>query len=376
MTDVGRIGRLRALTSGIGRIGRPRAVVGYMTVERVRGDMIDLRSDTVTTPDEAMREAAAEAPVGDDVYGEDPTVNELEKRAAERVGMEAALYVPTGTMGNQIAAQVHTEPGEEVLADVESHVVKWELGGFAVHSGLQLRTVDADRGIPTPGEVADAHVEADLHRPGTGLCCLENTHNARGGLANGPDRIAAAAEVAHDRDVPVHLDGARLFNAAVALNRSAAELVAPVDSVMFCLSKGLGAPVGSMLAGSEEFIERARRSRKLFGGGMRQAGVIAGPGLRALENVAELSADHENAAALAEGLEGIEGVAVRPPETNIVLVDVEGTGSSAEDAVGALREAGVLASRFGETTIRLCTHRDVDRTDVETAVDRAVGALA
>lgn len=280
--------------------------------------MIDLRSDTVTKPDETMREAAATAEVGDDVYGEDPTVTDLEARAAETVGKAAALYVPTGTMGNQIAARVHTEPGQEVLADRKSHVVKYELGGLAQHSSLQVRMLEADpRGVPTPEAVAAGYVEESVHRPGTGLCCLENTHNVRGGLAIEPARIAAAAAAAGDLEVPAHLDGARLFNAAVALDVPVTAITEPVDSVMFCLSKGLGAPVGSMLAGSEEFIEEARRTRKLFGGGMRQAGVLAGPGLRALEE---------------------------------------------------LTEGGVLATRFGPTTIRLCTHRDVDRADVERAV--------
>ncbi len=331
--------------------------------------MIDLRSDTVTKPDETMREAAATAAVGDDVYGEDPTVTDLEARAAETVGKEAALYVPTGTMGNQVAARVHTDRGQEVLADRKSHVVKYELGGLAQHSSLQVRMLEADpRGVPTPAAVASGYVEESVHRPGTGLCCLENTHNVRGGLAIEPERIAAAASAARDLEVPVHLDGARVFNAAVALDVPVTAITEPVDSVMFCLSKGLGAPVGSMLAGSEEFIEEARRTRKLFGGGMRQVGVLAGPGLRALENVADLETDHENARALAAGLEGLEGLSVQEPETNIVLVDVAGTGLEVGDVLAELADGGVLATRFGPTTIRLCTHRDVGRADVERAV--------
>ncbi|TYL39850.1 low specificity L-threonine aldolase [Natronococcus pandeyae] len=335
--------------------------------------MIDLRSDTVTTPDEAMRDAAAAADVGDDVYGEDPTVNELEARAADRVGTEAALYVPTGTMGNQIAARVHTERGQEVLADRKSHVVKYELGGFAQHAGLQVRMLDADpRGVPTPEQIDASYVAEDLHRPGTGLLCLENTHNARGGLAIAPEKIEAAADTAHDRDVPVHVDGARIFNAATALDVPVTDLTEPVDSVMFCLSKGLGAPVGSMLAGTEEFIERARRVRKLFGGGMRQAGIIAAPGLEALENVDELSTDHEHARVLADGLAEIDGIDVQEPETNIVLVDVSGLGLDADGALERLRDENVLASAFGETTLRFCTHRSVSREEL----DRAVSGLA
>ncbi|ELZ16346.1 threonine aldolase [Natrinema thermotolerans DSM 11552] len=332
--------------------------------------MIDFRSDTVTTPDEAMREAAATAAVGDDVYGEDPTVNELEARVADRLGTEAALYFPTGTMANQTAARVHTEPGQEVIADRESHVVKYELGGLAQHSGLQLRTLDADRGVPSPSRVDAAIVDEDLHRPGTGLCCLENTHNARGGLAIEPGAIAAAATAARERGVSVHLDGARLFNAATALDVSVAELAAPVDSVMVSLSKGLGAPVGSMLAGSDEFVERARRTRKLFGGGMRQAGIVAGPALEALENVADLERDHENARQLAAGLDDIDGFDVREPETNIVIADVSGTGEAPSTVVDRLGERDVLASPFGPTTVRFCTHRDVSRGDIERALER------
>ena len=338
--------------------------------------MIDLRSDTVTKPDEEMREAAHNAAVGDDVYEEDPTVAELEARAADLVGTEAALYVPTGTMGNQIAGRVHTERGQEVIADRQSHVVKYEHGGLAQHAGLQVRMLDADpRGVPTPEEVTASYVEEDLHRPGTGLLWLENTHNVRGGVVASPEEIAAAAETARDHGVPVHLDGARVCNAAVALDVPVSELVEPVDSVMFCLSKGLGAPVGSMLAGSEAFVERARRTRKLFGGGMRQVGVLAGPGLCALENVDELATDHENARLLAAGLDRVDGLSVGDPETNIVLVDVAETGLDVESVLERLREREVLATPFGPTTIRFCTHRNVDRSDVDAAVDRVAGAL-
>ncbi|MFC6719615.1 threonine aldolase family protein [Natrialbaceae archaeon GCM10025810] len=338
--------------------------------------MIDLRSDTVTKPDEEMREAARTAAVGDDVYGEDPTVNELEARAAEAVGTEAALYVPSGTMGNQIAARVHADRGQEVLADRESHVVKYELGGLAQHAGLQVRMLDADpRGVPTPQQVAEGYVEEDLHRPGTGLLWFENTHNARGGVAIAPEEIAAAAEAAHERDVPVHLDGARVFNAATALDVSVTELTRHVDSVLFCLSKGLGAPVGSVLAGPQAFVECARRTRKLFGGGMRQAGIAAAPGLRALENVSDLERDHEHATRLAAGLTEVEGLEVPDPETNIVLADVEGTGLDVDAVLERLRDREVLATPFGPTTIRFCTHRDVSGDEIEEAIDRVGTAL-
>jgi len=330
-------------------------------------DRIDLRSDTVTRPSERMREAARDAEVGDDVYREDPTVNELERRAADLLGTEAALYVPSGTMGNQVAARTHTERGQEALVERESHVYKWELGGLSQHAEVQARTVDGgERGTLTPAAIHEAHVEADDHRPGTGLVCLENTHNSKGGIAIAPERIDAACEAAHELEVPVHLDGARLANAAVAHDVTPARMARETDSVMACLSKGLGAPVGSVLAGSVAFVERARRVRKLFGGGMRQAGLIAAPGLVALENVERLADDHENARRLAAGLDG-PGLDVTDPETNIVLV---GTDGPAERFLERCEEQGVLGVPFGEHTARFVTHLDVDRADVETAVDR------
>ncbi|WP_251342217.1 threonine aldolase family protein [Haloplanus halophilus] len=336
--------------------------------------MIDLRSDTVTKPSDAMRDAARDADVGDDVYRDDPTVNELERRAADLVGCEAALFVPTGTMGNQVAAAVHADPGSEVVVDDEAHVVRWELGNLAQGAGLQTRTVDAgDRAVPSPAQIRDGSHDRDLHRPGTGLLWLENTHNARGGVAVPRDRIEAAAEAAGD--VPVHLDGARLFNACVALDTPPAEMVAPVDSVLFCLSKGLGAPVGSMLAGSEDFVEAARRVRKRYGGGMRQAGIVAAPGLRALENRDRLATDHENAARLAAGLDAIDGVSARDPDTNIVVADVAGTGLDGAAFVDACAARDVACVPFGGTTVRFCTHLDVDGEDVDRAIERIAGVV-
>jgi len=331
--------------------------------------MIDLRSDTVTTPGESMRAAAADADGGDGGYEEDPTVAELESRAAEVTGFEDALFVPSGTMGNQIAVRVHTERGQEVLIEEQSHVYKWELGGLAQHSQVQTRTVDGgERGIPSPAAIRAGYVEEDLHRPGTGLLTLENSHNSRGGIAIAPEAIDAAAETAGELGVPVHLDGARLFNAATHHDVPAERITRNVDSVMFCLSKGLGAPIGSMLAGSESFIAEARRVRKLFGGGMRQAGIIAAPGLEALANRERLHEDHENARLLAEELAGVEGLDVQMPETNIVLVGTSGLGLSAAAFCSALEARGVRASEFGETTVRFCTHLDIDREAIETAV--------
>ncbi|WP_256402754.1 threonine aldolase family protein [Halorubrum salinum] len=340
-------------------------------------DFIDLRSDTVTRPSDAMRDAAATAEVGDDVYRDDPTVNELERRAAEAVGTEAALYVPSGTMANQIAVRVHTDPGQELLLDRESHIYRWELGGAATLSGVQTRPVDAGaRCVPTAERVRAETVTEDLHRPGTGLLALENTHNYRGGLAVPVDRIDAAAAAAHEGGVPVHLDGARVFNAAVALGVDASEIVAPVDSVTFCLSKGLGAPVGSILAGETAFIEEARRVRKLFGGGMRQAGMIAAPGLLALETVDRLADDHANAERLAAGLDAIDGVDAAEPDTNIVVADTESAGVAASDLVAACEERGVGCVEFDAHTARFTTHRDVDADDIDIAVERVDDVIA
>jgi threonine aldolase len=331
--------------------------------------MIDLRSDTVTHPSDAMREAARDACLGDDVYREDPTVNDLQARVAEILGMEAALFLPSGTMGNQVAARVHTERGQEVLCERESHVYRWELAGLAQHAEVQPRTIDGDeRGVVTPEQVRRGYVEASGHRPGTGLLALENTHNSKGGTAIAPADVAAAAEAAHDLDVPVHLDGARLFNAAAARDVPASAFAASADTVMCCLSKGLGAPVGSVLAGPESFVEAARRVRKLLGGGMRQAGMIAAPGLRALENRDRLTEDHRRADRLAAGLDRIEGLSVTDPETNIVLV---GTDRSAESFLADCESEGVLGVPFDERLVRFVTHWGVDDGDV----DRAVGAV-
>jgi threonine aldolase len=337
--------------------------------------MIDLRSDTVTRPSQAMRGAARDADVGDDVYRDDPTVNDLERRAADLLGMEAALFVPSGTMGNQVAVRTHTDRGQELVVDEQAHVVKWELGGVADLSGVQARMVDVGpRAVPSPEQVRDAYVAESLHRPGTGLLCLENTHNSRGGVAVPAERIAAAADAAHDLDVPVHLDGARLFNACVALDTDPSEMVAPVDSVLFCLSKGLGAPVGSVLVGSEAFVERARRVRKLFGGGMRQAGVIAAPGIVALENVDRLAEDHANARVLAETLDDVSGLSAPEPDTNIVLLSVETTAFSAPALVDAAGDHGVAFNPRDEHSARLCTHLDVSRADVAAAAERIAAA--
>ncbi len=338
--------------------------------------MIDLRSDTVTKPSATMREVAAESAVGDDVYRDDPTVNELERRAADLVGMEAALFVPSGTMGNQVAIRTHTDRGQELFCDEQAHVYKWELGGIAQLSQLQTRIVDAgERAVPTPEQIREGYVEESLHRPGTGLVTLENTHNSRGGVAVPKQHIDAAADEAHDLGLPVHLDGARLFNACVALDTDPAEMTERVDTTMFCLSKGLGAPIGSILAGPQEYIDRARRNRKLFGGAMRQAGIVAGPGLEALENIDRLADDHENAERLAAGLDEIPGLAAEQPDTNIVMVHTDGLGLTGEEFADACDDHDIAFSAFGEHTCRLCTHLDVEEADIDDALDR-IAAVA
>lgn len=336
--------------------------------------MIDLRSDTVTKPSDAMREAMATAEVGDDVYGEDPTINRLEDRVSDILGTDDALLCPTGTMANQVAIDVWTDPGEELILEEQAHIYRYEVGGAARLAGLQTRPIDGrPRGALTGEAVASALQTESLHVAGTGLLALENTHNSLGGRALEVAAIAEPAAVAHDHDIPVHLDGARLWNAAVATDTEPAVYLEHVDSVMVSLSKGLGAPVGSMLAGSSEFIEAARRSRKALGGGMRQAGVLAAAGLEALEHYNELDRDHELAARLAGGIDGIDGIEVTRPETNIVLIELEAVTSSTW--LEATKAAGVAGTDIGERAVRYVTHRDVDADDIETAID-AIHAAA
>ncbi|BDG59334.1 low-specificity L-threonine aldolase [Caldinitratiruptor microaerophilus] len=340
--------------------------------------VIDLRSDTVTTPTPAMRRAMYEAEVGDDVYREDPTVRRLEELAAEIIGKEAALFVTSGTQGNQVAILTHTRRGDEVIVEAESHIFIYEVGGMAALAGCQARPLPGRRGALDPADVAAAIRPENVHFPRTGLVCLENTHNRAGGAVLPQHLVEAVAETARSRGVPLHLDGARIFNAAVATGRPAAELAAPADSVMFCLSKGLGAPVGSILAGSEGFIAEARRMRKLLGGGLRQAGVLAAAGIVALtEMVDRLAEDHENARRLAEGLAQLPGVAVDVAgvETNMVMVDVTDSRWTAATLSGALAEAGVRCNAVGPRRLRLVTHKDVSREDIDEALRRFESVL-
>jgi threonine aldolase len=335
---------------------------------------IDLRSDTVTRPTPAMRAAMAAAEVGDDVYGEDPTVNQLEARAAEIFGREAALFVPTGTMGNQIAVRMHTEHGQEVICESRGHLVDWEMSMVSAFSGCQLRTVYADRGILT-WPLIQKVISRGLHfRSRTGLISLENTHNMAGGTVMPAEIAEEIWNGAADAGLPVHLDGARVFNAATALNIPVDQLTSGFSSVMFCLSKGLCAPVGSMLVSSRRNIERARNFRKALGGGMRQAGILAAAGLIALnEMTGRLQEDHDNAKFLAGALSELPQVELDPAlvQTNIVIFRLR-DGGDAQALVSALASRDVLAGTVGADSIRLVTHHDVDRA----ACERASAILA
>jgi len=334
-------------------------------------DWIDLRSDTVTRPTAEMRAAMAAAEVGDDVYGEDPTVNLLEKRAAEMFGREAALFVPTGTMGNQIAIRLHTEPGQEVLCEARSHILDWEMATAAVFSGCLIRTVATAGGTLTWRELEPAVKAGGSFHAATGLIEVENTANMAGGVCTRVDALEEIWHEAKKRGLPMHLDGARIFNAATALGTDVKSLTRGFDTVMFCLSKGLCAPVGSMLVGSKELMDRARIFRKALGGGMRQVGVLAAAGLIALEKMpARLHEDHSNAKLLAEALEHMDGVAIDASavETNIVIFRLTG-GVSAADLVARLKARGVLASAIGPDAIRLVTHHDVSRGACAAAAD-------
>ena len=327
--------------------------------------IIDLRSDTVTRPTLEMRAAMAAAEVGDDVYGEDPTINLLERRAAEIFGREAALFVPTGTMGNQIAIRLLTEPGQEVIAESRAHILDYEMATTAVFSGCLIRAVPTEDGILTWKHIEPAINPYGAFRAATGLIEIENTANLAGGRCTRVEVLEEIWAGAKDRRLPLHLDGARIFNAAVALGVDVKKLTRGFDTVMFCLSKGLGAPVGSMLVGSSELMAKARVYRKALGGGMRQAGILAAAGLIALEQgPARLQEDHANAHLLAETLANTEGVSIdlETVETNIVVFRLR-MGLSAVELVARLKARGVLAGAFGPNAIRLVTHRDVTRAE-------------
>jgi threonine aldolase len=331
---------------------------------------IDLRSDTVTKPTPAMRAAMQAAEVGDDVMHEDPTVNRLEERVAALLGKEAALYVPSGTMSNQIAVKVHTQPGDELLCETTCHIYNYEAGGPAVLSGVMCRTLEGDYGILDVSQLEDKIRRVDDHLVRTRLVALENTHNRGGGRVYPLDKIRAISAWARSHGLLLHLDGARLWNAIVATGIPAAEWARHFDSVSVCFSKGLGAPIGSALAGPRELITRARRIRKMFGGGMRQAGIAAAGALYALEHhVDRLAEDHRHARILAQAIADTPGLRLDPPEveTNLVWFAVEPELGTAQDVTAALKQRGVLVQAAGPQTIRACTHLDVSAAQAEQA---------
>jgi threonine aldolase len=332
---------------------------------------IDLRSDTVTKPTDEMREAMARAEVGDDVYGEDPTAIRLQERAAEIMGKEAALFVPSGTMGNQIAVRLHTEPGQEVIIEERSHMFNMEMGGMAVISGALAHPIRCQHGMMDWDSIAAAIRPKSSFFAQTGLVAVENTQNLAGGTAMSFEHMQEIAERTHQRGIAVHLDGARIFNAAIVLKRDVAEIASLFDSAMFCLSKGLCAPVGSMIVGTREFIDRAVPVRRMLGGGMRQVGVLAAAGLVALEKMtSRLEEDHANAKVIARGLVEIQGINIDPErvQTNILVFDIAGTGKSTEEFTAKLKQHGVLASGISASEMRMVTHRDVSGEDCKVAL--------
>ena len=334
--------------------------------------MIDLRSDTVTKPTSAMREAMAAADVGDDVFGEDPTINALQEFCAELFGKERALYVPSGTMANQVALNAHTEPGDEVICEYGAHIFNYECGAPAMLSGVQLHPLHGEHGIITPDQVEGAIRPSNVHHPSTKIVALENTHNRAGGVVYPIEVMAAIAEVAWDNGLLMHLDGARLMNAVVATGLSAEEYASHFDSVSLCFSKGLGAPVGSIIAGSEEFIERAHRYRKVYGGGMRQAGIIAAGALYAIRNnVRRLAQDHENAKLFATGINQLGAIAVDLEwvQTNIIMFEVDPKQMTAQELCARLEERAIFMFPVSKQRIRAVTNLMVNRDDIIAAID-------
>lgn len=331
--------------------------------------LLDFRSDTVTKPTPEMRTAMFAAEVGDDVYGEDPTVNLLEQRAAEVLGKEAALFVPTGTMGNTIALKLHTEHGQEIICDSRAHILNYELSMMAWFAGCVARAIPTKDGILTWQQIHAEIRPLGPHAAPTGLIEVENTHNMGGGTVYPLDTLDEIAHEAKKFKLPLHMDGARIFNAAAALNLPVSRLAQPADTVMFCLSKALGAPAGSMLAGPKPLIDKGRLYRKRLGGGMRQAGVLAAAGLIALEEMpAKLPADHDNANFLAAELAKIPNIRLESlPQTNILFFDVEKTGFTASEFSARLKFHGVLANATGPFRMRILTHHDVSRADCHAA---------
>ncbi len=333
--------------------------------------IVDLRSDTVTLPTAEMLDAMRTAPLGDDVYGEDPTVNRLEELAAKKMGKEAALLTTSGTQANLVSALSQTKRGEEVILEAEAHMYYYEVGAFSALGGLIPRLVKGQRGVLTPQDIESALRPPNIHFPPTSLVCIENTHNRAGGTVWTPSQTRAVFDFAHERGLKVHMDGARIFNAAIAQNIDVKELTRFVDSMMFCLSKGLSAPIGSLAVGDREFINSARRYRKMLGGGMRQAGVIAAAGIIAIEKMVDrLKDDHSNAQMLSKGLMSIEGISIDPSQvqTNIVAYDVSGLGIDGGAWIAKLNESGVKAGALEGSRVRMVTHRGIESDDIEYAL--------
>ncbi len=335
-------------------------------------EIIDFRSDTVTTPTDEMLEAIRHAELGDDVYHEDPTVNRLEKLAAERMGKEEALLVTSGTQANLISLMSNANHGSLVILESESHMYWYEVGGISMIAGLLPWPLRSLKGALDPKKVEAAIRPQNIHFPKPALICIEDTHNRHGGTIITPDQIKAISEVAHNHDLKLYLDGARIFNAAIALDTDVKEFVKHVDNLMFCLSKGLCCPVGSLLVGTRDFIRRARKLRKVLGGGMRQAGIIAAPGIVALESMIErLKEDHINARRLAEGIAKIDGVCVDLScvQTNMVYFSIDGLGVTADFFISKLRQKDILALALTDKKIRMVTHKNIEKKHVEKAID-------
>jgi threonine aldolase len=336
--------------------------------------VVDLRSDTVTLPTEEMLEAIKAAELGDDVYGEDPTVNRLEELAAKKMGKDAALLTTSGTQANLVSVMSQSERGDEVILEAHAHMYSHEVGAFSVIGGLVPRLVAGNMGVMTPQDIEAVLRQPNIHFPPTRLICIENTHNYAGGTVWSPSQIKAVCEFAKTRGLNVHMDGARIFNAAVAQNIDVRELTRYVDTVMFCLSKGLSAPVGSLVVGSRSLVDRARRYRKMLGGGMRQAGIIAAPGIIAIEKMVDrLKDDHENAKLLARGLSKIDGISLDLDhiQTNIVRYDVSGLGMTAIEWAARLRDLGVKAGAQEAGRVRMVTHRGIEKEGIEYALEVA-----
>jgi len=334
--------------------------------------VVDLRSDTVTLPTDEMLEAIKSAELGDDVFREDPTVNRLEEMAAKKMGKESALLVTSGTQGNLVSILSHTKRGDEVILEADSHTYNFEAGGLSAIGGLMAKPIKGKMGVLDATDVERAINPKDIHRAETTLVCMENTHNLAGGTVVSPSQMESVWKVARKHGLAVHLDGARIFNAAIALNIDAKKLTRHVDSVMFCLSKGLSCPIGSLVTGSREFIEKARKWRKMLGGGMRQAGIIAAPGIIALQSMIDrLRDDHRNARILAEKLAKTDGISIHleTVQTNIVIFDVSDLGVTSAEFVQRLSEHGVKSLTRNETSIRMVTHRGIEREDIEHTID-------